>query len=188
MNEAIFRWINQDGGHHYTWLDAFMVFLSNPYAALVPLSILVFYVLSRDKTRWRVLVGVVLIIALDDWLGGQLKQLLAIERPCHALEGVRLLQWCGVNSFPSNHSANTAAFATYVFLFYRRSGWFIWLIPLLVGISRIYVGVHYPQDVFGGWIFGSLVAVLGYYVHIKYIHPEDRIGHIKDHETPDNFT
>ena len=185
MNELLFRWINQDGGRHYGWLDGFMVFLSNPYAALVPVSVLFIYVLTRDKTRWRILVGVVLVVALDDWLGGQLKHLFAAPRPCNELEGVRLLQGCGANSFPSNHSANTAAFAVYTFLFYRRSGWFIWLIPLLVGLSRIYVGVHYPLDVAGGWIFGSLVAVTGYYVHIKYVHPEDRIGRTKDHNTPD---
>jgi len=178
VNEALFRWINQDGGHHYAWLDRFMVFLSDPYAALIPLSVLFIYVVAKDRLRWRILVGVILVVALDDWLGGQLKHLFAAERPCHALEGVRLLQGCGANSFPSNHSANTAAFAVYTFLFYRKAGWYLWLIPLLVGISRIYVGVHFPLDVLGGWIFGSLVAVLGYYVHIKYVHPEDRFMYV----------
>ena len=185
MNEALFYWINQDGGHHYVWLDKLMIFLSNPMSAILPLSVLLLYVLAYDRARWRMLLGVVLVIALDDWLGGQLKSYLSIERPCNALDGVRLLQGCGINSFPSNHSANTAAFALYTFLFYRKSGWYIWLIPLLVGISRIYVGVHYPQDVFGGWFFGSLVAVLGYYVHIKYVHPEDKTGVGDSRNSPD---
>ena len=187
MNEALFRWINQDGGHHYAWLDRFMVFLSDPSAALIPLSVLFIYVLTKDRLRWRMLAGVVLIVALDDWLGGQLKHLFAVERPCQALEGIRLLQGCGANSFPSNHSANTAAFAMYTFLFYRKAGWYIWVVPLLVGISRIYVGVHYPLDVFGGWVFGSAVAVLGYYVHIKYVHPADRFGYATNHNSPDKY-
>jgi len=185
MNESLFYWINQDGGHHYLWLDKLMIFLSNPYSAILPLSLLLLYVLAYDRRRWRILVGIVVVVVLDDWLGGIVKTWFSVERPCHALEAVRVLQYCGVNSFPSNHSANTAAFAVYTFLFYRKSGWFIWLIPLMVGISRIYVGVHYPQDVLGGWVFGSLVAVLGYYVHIKYVHPGDRTESGIESKSPD---
>lgn len=174
MNQSLFYWINQDGGHHYAWLDSAMVFLSSPMSALVPVGLLVAYVYFLDRTRWRLLVGVVIVILLDDWLGGQLKHLLAHDRPCQELTGVRLLDGCGTNSFPSNHAANTAAFAVYVALFYRKALYFIWLIPLLVGISRIYVGVHYPLDVVGGWMMGSFLAALGYWIHIKYIHPGDR--------------
>lgn len=37
FNETIFFWINQDGGHHYAWLDASMVFLSDATSGVIPL-------------------------------------------------------------------------------------------------------------------------------------------------------
>lgn len=62
-------------------------------------------------------------------------------------------------SFPSGHSATAFTFATvaahiwgFSFLFYPAA--------LLVGISRIYLGVHYPSDVFIGALVGILAAVL----------------------------
>lgn len=173
INQSLFYWINQDGGHHYAWLDAVMVFLSNPLSSIVPLAAIIVYVLSQDRSRWRILLGLVVAIGFDDWVGGQIKHYLATARPCETLDAVRLLQSCGSNSFPSNHSANTAVFAVYVALFYKRAAVFIWLIPFFVGISRIYVGVHYPVDVVGGWMLGCVIAVIAYNLHTRLIYPRD---------------
>ena len=175
INQSLFYWINQDGGNHYVWLDQLMLFLSRPTASIIPLAAVVAYVLIKDRSRWRILLGMVIAIGLDDWVGGQIKHYFAVVRPCEALDGVRLLLGCGPNSFPSNHAANTAAFALYVALFYRRTAVFIWLIPFFVGISRIYVGVHYPVDVIGGWVLGCVIAVIAYNIHIRIIYPKDSL-------------
>lgn len=50
----------------------------------------------------------------------------------------------------------------------------IWtLFPLLIGYTRIFVHVHYPSDVFGGWIEGITFVLLGYsFLYHFYIEPE----------------
>ena len=72
-------------------------------------------------------------------------------------------------SFPSGHSAN--AMMTYValalFLFgrtERRSTWVAGAVALalLVGLSRVVLGVHWPSDVIGGWSYGLVWALLLY--------------------------
>src|SRR5213592_5111443 len=50
-------------------------------------------------------------------------------------------------SFPSGHMTNNTIIAMYCTLFYRRRGWFYWIITAAVGYSRIYLGAHWPSDI-----------------------------------------
>lgn len=65
-------------------------------------------------------------------------------------------------SFPSGHT--TAAFATMVPVFLvgkKRVSWTALIFAFLMGISRIYLVVHYPSDVLGGLIVGTIAGILG---------------------------
>lgn len=64
-------------------------------------------------------------------------------------------------SFPSGHAVGAAACAVAVGYSLRR--WWkltLWVIALLVGFSRLYVGVHWPSDVLAGWVIGALTSVV----------------------------
>ena len=61
-------------------------------------------------------------------------------------------------SFPSNHAANCFGIASLLgFVFPPLRGLFLF-VALLVGYSRVYVGVHYPGDVLGGAILGIVIS------------------------------
>ena len=67
-------------------------------------------------------------------------------------------------SFPSGH-ATRAAIVAFVIGYalserFPRGRYLIWLFPVLESISRVYVLEHYPMDIFGGTIFGILIANL----------------------------
>jgi hypothetical protein len=62
---------------------------------------------------------------------------------------------------PSAHAANWFAMTTVLFLFYRRSLWFMLPLALTVSFSRVYNGVHYPSDVLAGMILGAGYAAAG---------------------------
>ena len=65
-------------------------------------------------------------------------------------------------SFPSGHSTNSAVtFGTLAVYTKKRVFWIIAIVaPLLVGISRFSVGVHYPTDVICGWLLGVAIIAL----------------------------
>lgn len=73
-------------------------------------------------------------------------------------------------SFPSGHT--TAAFATMVPVFLlgrKRISWTALIFAFLMGLSRIYLVVHYPSDVLGGLIVGTIAGILATLIAQRWI-------------------
>ena len=90
-------------------------------------------------------------------------------RPCSDpafFPNVRMIlkDCAGGFSFISNHAANNFGLAAFVFFTVGKyfGKWFhiIWLWPLAVSYGQIYVGVHYPTDVFAGCLLGLFIGWL----------------------------
>nr|WP_307806849.1 phosphatase PAP2 family protein [Streptomyces sp. FH025] len=66
----------------------------------------------------------------------------------------------GTHSFVSDHSTMTMAVAVALFLVNRRLGWIAGGLALLQGFCRMFMGVHYPTDVIGGFALAVAVVLL----------------------------
>lgn len=65
------------------------------------------------------------------------------------------------NSFPSGHSAVIFCVFTSIFLVFRKKKFLaLFLIAILVGLSRYALGVHYPLDIFTGTLIGIVVPII----------------------------
>ncbi|MBI4825821.1 MAG: glycosyltransferase family 39 protein [Nitrospirae bacterium] len=156
MDTSLFFFINkalQNG-----FFDLIMPFISN--RSYLPFLLIVGYEFSKERKRTLFVLSLcVLAFALGDSSANILKHLFERPRPCHALEGVRLLTACGSSfSFPSGHAVNSFAIAAVFSHFFRRTAFLTFTLAILVAFSRIYIGAHYPSDVLAGAIWGGVTA------------------------------
>ena len=62
------------------------------------------------------------------------------------------------NGFPSDHTLISSAIAAIVFPFNKKLSLFLWTLALLVGLSRVFVGVHHLVDILGSMVIAGLVG------------------------------
>ncbi len=153
-------------------LTTIMVFITGFSNAklLVILSLITLIALIWKRKEPLYIVGTLSFAVV---LNQILKYLIRRPRPSH----LRLITESGF-SYPSGHAmASTAFYGAMVLLLlnssinkkvkYLLSTTLIILI-ILIGISRIYLGVHYPSDIIGGWLISYLILHLLILVRSKY--------------------
>ena len=171
-------------GWHAPWADRLMWIISAK-ATWIPLYVLLIGMLvwrygkpAMTHVKWlqKVPACVVMIVviamavgAADFIASGILKELVARPRPTRVpeLEGVLHLvnnYRSGQYGFVSSHAANTMACALLFSLIWRKkittSLLMLWVAANCY--SRMYLGVHYPLDILGGLMVGTLTALLGF--------------------------
>jgi len=162
LDSWLFFLINQSW--HRPWLDAIMVHLSGEtlwVSLFVAVLLWAFYLKNWPAVITCLLVAVAMGLS-DAFAYNVLKPFFGRLRPCHELETVRIVAGCGGRmSFPSNHAANgMAAVMTLWFAGYLRWARPLLFLIVLVGFSRVYLGVHYPGDILFGFVVGTLMAVI----------------------------
>ena len=159
IDVAVFRWINE--GWSSPFLDGFFKFITNYHHFEIAILALLLGMLvwGGKKARW-VVAGLVVTVFLTDQISAHvIKELFDRVRPCNALAGVLTPDDKPSSySFPSSHATNLGGSMTLLTLAYPPCIWVCSLAAFLVGLSRIYLGVHYPSDVLAGWVLGMIIG------------------------------
>ncbi len=136
-------------------------------------SLFVFFYFRYRSLIFPIQTSIVLLVAggLNRWLKG------LIDRP--RPEALHLIE-AGSMSFPSGHAMSSIAFFGFlIYLVWRliSTAWIRWLISilltlliLLIGFSRVYLGVHYPSDILAGYAAGGacLAVFISIFTYVRY--------------------
>jgi len=88
-------------------------------------------------------------------------------RPYRALDVSHLLS-SNSHSFPSGHSMFFFALSAGVFLVNKKLGYVFYSSALIMGLARVAAGVHYPSDILGGMILGTLTTLVLNKIYLWY--------------------
>ena len=160
LDLKLFYLINQELSNPV--FDWFMPFISSKSFWLIPIFIglVLLFWLGGKRGRIATLLIILTIATADPFCARVLKPTFKRLRPSHELSDVRLLgKKGGKYGFPSNHAANVAGSMLILAFFYRRYKYLCGGLALVVGYSRIYLGVHYPTDVLAGFVIGIGISV-----------------------------
>lgn len=155
--DPIVKFITHLGDHGYLWIGLLLILLCIP------------------KTRKTALLGAATLLLTFIITNLCLKPLVARARPYEMIGGLtRIIEKQSDRSFPSGHTANSMAVGMILWMisqnfeklgdkrlyFPKAAGWFFLILSVLIGLSRLYVGVHYPTDVLGGAIIAIVDAMI----------------------------
>lgn len=167
MDEAILIWMQDVLRNDYlTYFFKFVTTLGNGMG-IYPLFCILF--LCKQDTRHLGIVSAVSMASYGAIFTWGVKGICQRVRPYEVITSLEpLVKLPKDSSFPSGHTGTAFAFASvlYFMLDNKIYGIIAYIFAVLMGISRMYVGVHYPSDVVAGAMFGT---ILGYIV-VKIMH------------------
>jgi len=157
--------------------DVIFTFLHQPYKniwfIIIILSIWIYFIYKDKKNRLILILILPLGIFITDKIGDSIKDFELRERPYMTINNEEMNLLVKVKktedgkykntrsskkSFPSNHSANIFFIYFILSILYPNKNKYFLCIAMMVGISRIYVGVHYPFDVISGAAIGLSIG------------------------------
>lgn len=161
MDYRIFRAINQFAGR-FRLFDTIMIIISQKVRYLFLILLIFMWFRNNSYKKVTLYAGISVVVTL--FLNCLIKLFYFKPRPFLKF-WVHLLPPSPSkknSSFPSKHTTLAFAVATSVLLYKRVVGYILFIFAFLAGFSRIWMGQHFPSDIVGSAILGSLTSSIVY--------------------------
>ena len=150
---------------HSGILDKIMVaFTSLGNAGMFWIALALVLACTKKYRKVGLTMGIALLLSLI-MCNGVMKNFVARPRPCWIDPSVQLLVKIPADySFPSGHTSASFAAALVLWMYNKKTGFAAIFLATIIGISRLYLFVHFPSDVIVSVFLGSLYGVIAFYI------------------------
>lgn len=165
LNNTLFLLINATPASAQ-WQISLATFLAKDLILIVPLLAAAMWLWGERRqvhAQRHLVAKVALAIAVSLTLSWTMGLIYPHERPFAANIGYNFLHHAADNSFPSDHGTVIFTFAL-AFLFWHRlwSGLVLMAVGIAIAWSRVYLGVHWPMDMLGGFLCGLVGCMVAH--------------------------
>lgn len=150
-------------GKEFNYINVPMIIIAKYTVFFLAIIVILFWFTKNKENKIMLICGSIAFI-LAEVLGKVAGLLHFNHQPFAVLSNTnQLIEKAIDNSFPSDHTILFFSFCMSFWLF-KKGKWIVWiLLAILVGVSRIWVGVHYPLDVIAGAFIGITSAIIIYF-------------------------
>lgn len=172
MNYTLFHMLHSLA-HQSVFSDWLIVFSSNLFGMIMVFIAALFLFFHIDgvfdykkpflqlKNKIKEISSVFISGFIAWGMANTIKFFIVSPRPFIILEKIKPLFLHGaMDSFPSGHATFFSALAVSLFLRHKRMGIYYIIVALIVSFARVASGVHFPIDIFAGWILGTIIALI----------------------------
>ncbi|MCQ6276220.1 undecaprenyl-diphosphatase [Bacillus sp. V3B] len=157
MNYKVFKSINQLSGR-FSPIDLLMILISNKIR-YVFIFVLIFMWFRNDFYK-RLSFNAVISAGITLFINTLIKLFYFKPRPFVKYRVGILIPSKMDSTFPSKHTLLVFAISTSIFLHKRILGSIMWVLSVLTGFSRIWVGHHYPSDIIGSAFIATITSII----------------------------
>ena len=160
------------------WFQQFSPAMDLPFKVLTFMGDEMFFLLFMPLIYWCVNrhtgARMIILFLFSAYINAFVKVIAKQPRPFHYDSRVQKIVEADFGGFPSGHTQGAVVVWGYLASVYKKT--WLWILAvilmILIPMSRVYLGVHFPTDLLGGYIIGALLLV----IYIKYApHIEDWI-------------
>lgn len=167
LDQHVFDWFNSWIGQSPIF-DSIIKFIAIYTVYLVPILMLYFFYFyfRKDEKGRKFMLGI-FITSVFSWqiFAGVIGRLINRARPFDVAGAQEVVFHLPSYSFPSDHALFLMFLSVYLYLFgYKKMSLAAIIVTIIVSITRVIGGLHWPGDVLAGWILGALLAYIFYLI------------------------
>jgi undecaprenyl-diphosphatase len=149
-------------------MDTLIIFVARDLYIVIVITAILYFLFQPKELRWKIALCAIVALPIAYIVAKIIGNFYYDTRPFVVGQFIPLIPHDANNGFPSDHTLLSSVIAALIFFFNRKLGTLLFTLAFLVGIARVWAGVHHFVDIFGSIV----IAFTTTYIVFEYVLPK----------------